>query len=182
MLLLLLRTSNISKIKAKQLVALYYRKFNQDILSYLSINNGDRTRYNALIKKQNDVINKKIDEAYNNYFTEKKEPNNKKTLAVSIAIILKLIESKANTTIATELWRSVNKARLDTIIEKGYQYKTTAHIFDSRTGDDSIWYASTHQIKRVEEPFNYTWNGYERVFMSPPDRPNDRSIVIPFTE
>lgn len=82
--------------------------------------------------------------------------------------------------IRTESWRYVNEARLEEFRKKGYKYKTTYPVKDNRTGDDSLFYYDEHQVKPLNEPFNYVWNGKERVFMTPPDRPNDRNILIPY--
>lgn len=57
--------------------------------------------------------------------------------------------------------------------ELGDMIKILSAIFDARTGSDSY---STHgQMRRMNEPFD-TWYG---PIMAPPDRPNDRSIVVP---
>jgi hypothetical protein len=67
---------------------------------------------------------------------------------------------------------------------------------DSRTGDDSRWVIARQEGGRLntatynlrpewDEPFFYTWTTksgkkYRRVFMAPPDRPNDRAALIPY--
>lgn len=80
--------------------------------------------------------------------------------------------------------------------------KTLYHPRDSRTDQDSLFLIrnASKMVKDVDEPFEYWWKSgskkkpgrgsftgpegggrwYHRVFMSPPDRPNDRSILIPF--
>lgn len=61
--------------------------------------------------------------------------------------------------------------------------KTLYHPIDSRTGKDSLYAAQRNLVVRVDEPFRYEWppgSGKVREFMAPPDRPNDRSILIPF--
>lgn len=80
--------------------------------------------------------------------------------------------------------------------------KTLYHPRDSRTDEDSLFLIknAAKMVKDVDEPFDYWWCGgskkkpgrgsftgpqgggrwYHRVFMSPPDRPNDRSILVPF--
>jgi len=55
----------------------------------------------------------------------------------------------------------------------GDMLKILCATFDDRTGADSI--AVHGQIRRMEEPFD-TWYG---AFMHPPDRPNDREVVVP---
>jgi polyribonucleotide nucleotidyltransferase len=80
----------------------------------------------------------------------------------------------------TEAWREVNEARLKEFQDKGYKYKTTYPIKDDKTGDDSWYYYSLRQIKPINEPFEYIWKGVTRTFMAPPDRPNDRNVLIPY--
>lgn len=58
--------------------------------------------------------------------------------------------------------------------------KTLYHPMDSRTGEDSKKAASMNLIVPLDEPFRYSFKGKERVFFLPPDRPNDRSILIPY--
>lgn len=61
--------------------------------------------------------------------------------------------------------------------------KTLYHPMDSRTGEDSVYASKLKSlIVDVNEPFHYNWKGKERVFMTPPDRPNDRAILIPYRE
>ncbi len=82
--------------------------------------------------------------------------------------------------VRTESWRFVNEKRLEEFKKKGYKYKTTYPVKDDKTGEDSWFYYDEKQVKPIDEPFNYTWEGKERVFMTPPDRPNDRNILIPY--
>ena len=58
--------------------------------------------------------------------------------------------------------------------------KTLYHPMDSRTGKDSQYAESKHLIVPLDEPFKYRWKGKERIFQTPPDRPMDRSILIPY--
>jgi hypothetical protein len=60
--------------------------------------------------------------------------------------------------------------------------KTLYHPMDKRTGKDSKWLNKNNLIVPVDEPFKYTWNGQVREYMAPPDRPNDRSILIPYRD
>ena len=45
-----------------------------------------------------------------------------------------------------------------------------------------IYADKKHLVAEIDEPFIYTWKGKRREFMSPPDRPNDRSILVPYRE
>lgn len=58
--------------------------------------------------------------------------------------------------------------------------KTLIHPMDKRTGADSKALARKNPIVAIDEPFRFTWKGKERVFMAPPDRPNDRAILVPY--
>ncbi len=60
--------------------------------------------------------------------------------------------------------------------------KTLYNPLDSRTADDSKYEESLHLVVPVDEPFEYTWKGKVRRFQAPPDRPNDRQILIPYRE
>jgi hypothetical protein len=61
-------------------------------------------------------------------------------------------------------------------------FKTLMHPMDSRTAEDSKLAAKLHLIVPVDEPFEYEWEGKLRSFMAPPDRPNDRAILVPYRE
>lgn len=62
--------------------------------------------------------------------------------------------------------------------------KTLYHPIDRRTSDDSMWLVEHPLVAEVDRPFQYEWplgSGKIRTYMNPPDRPNDRSILIPFS-
>ncbi len=69
--------------------------------------------------------------------------------------------------------------------------KTLIHPMDHRTGEDSKQAAAKNLIVDIKQPFVYTYVRYlkdgtkreeERIFMTPPDRANDRSILVPYRE
>lgn len=60
--------------------------------------------------------------------------------------------------------------------------KTLFHPMDKRTGEDSKWLNKNNPIIPIDEPFEYKWAGKLRTYMAPPDRPNDRSILIPYRD
>jgi len=57
--------------------------------------------------------------------------------------------------------------------------KTLYHPMDARTSEDSLYARSLNLVVDIDEPFRYQWKGKWRVFFAV-DRPNDRSIVIPY--
>ena len=59
--------------------------------------------------------------------------------------------------------------------------KTLIHPMDTRTGEDSKVLAAKNPIVDIDKPFKYNFNGDVRIFMSPPDRPNDRAILVPYS-
>lgn len=60
--------------------------------------------------------------------------------------------------------------------------KTLIHPMDKRTGPDSKFVAQKNLIVDIDKPFEYKWAGKKRTYMTPPDRPNDRSILVPYRE
>ena len=58
--------------------------------------------------------------------------------------------------------------------------KALWHPIDHRTGEDSLKLSKLHPIVDIDKPFEFEWNGYKRVFMNPPDRPNDRAVLVPY--
>ena len=69
--------------------------------------------------------------------------------------------------------------------------KALMHPIDSRTGQDSKQLAKENPVVDIDEPFVFTFvrrnkDGSvvedRREFMFPPDRPNDRAILVPFRE
>lgn len=87
----------------------------------------------------------------------------------------------------TELHNVYGKAKMNGMMDVRENYlpdlkKTLIHPKDARTGNDSLYAARLNLIADVDEPFKYRWKGKERIFMTPPDRPNDRSILVPFRE
>ena len=54
------------------------------------------------------------------------------------------------------------------------------HPMDSRTADDSKLLKRLDPAVPLDKPFEFTYKGDKRVFMTPPDRPNDRAVMVPF--
>lgn len=87
----------------------------------------------------------------------------------------------------TELHNVYNIGKLSSMEEVQGSYlpdlkKTLIHPMDARTGEDSKFAARKNLIVALDEPFEYTWKGKKRSFMTPPDRPNDRSILVPYRD
>lgn len=60
--------------------------------------------------------------------------------------------------------------------------KTLFHPMDKRTGDDSKRLNANNPIVNVDEPFIESSLGYKKEYMAPPNRPNDRAILIPYRD
>lgn len=58
--------------------------------------------------------------------------------------------------------------------------KTLMHPMDQRTGDDSKALAREHPAIPVNQEFVQVWGKYTFRFMNPPNRPNDRAIMVPY--
>jgi hypothetical protein len=83
----------------------------------------------------------------------------------------------ADRIVRTEVMGASNRAAWNGMREAdkqlGDMVKILSATFDDRTGADS--YAVHGQIRRIDEPFEW-WDG---AYMHPPNRPNDREVVIP---
>lgn len=107
-------------------------------------------------------------------------------VVVRIGKFFQAEEWKLHRIVRTELHNIYNVGKLNGMGELVDQdiipdlFKTLMHPMDGRTGKDSEYAASKHLVARIDEPFKYTWNGKKRVFMAPPDRPNDRAILVPY--
>jgi hypothetical protein len=87
--------------------------------------------------------------------------------------------------VRTELHNIYNVSKMGGFLEVRDQYmpnlkKTLYHPMDSRTGDDSQKAARLKLIVDIDKPFQYSFKEEVRTFMAPPDRPNDRAILIPY--
>lgn len=84
----------------------------------------------------------------------------------------------------TELHNVYNLSKLNGMSEIKEKHipdlkKSLIHPIDDRTGEDSKILAKVNPIVPINKPFKMTYKGKERVFMHPPDRPNDRAILVP---
>ena len=96
--------------------------------------------------------------------------------------------------VRTESHKIFNSAKLMAYGEFREQHfpdlmKRLYHPMDNRTADDSKQLARIDPEIPLDKPFKFTYKyrrkdgtvkEYKRVFMTPPDRPNDRSSIIPF--
>lgn len=86
--------------------------------------------------------------------------------------------SWAERILRTETMAAVNRAAHDVMrqseVEAGETYRILAATFDDRTGWDS--YQVHGMVRGMEEPFE---DGLGNVYLTPPNRPNDREVVVP---
>lgn len=85
----------------------------------------------------------------------------------------------------TEFHNVYNMGKMNGLIETRDEVlpdlmKTLIHPMDARTGSDSVFAARLNMIVPIDEPFTYMWQGKKRIYMTPPDRPNDRSVLVPY--
>jgi len=72
--------------------------------------------------------------------------------------------------------KSMERVKSDTIPDLK---KTLIHPMDNRTGEDSIELAADNPIIPLDKPFRQKFKGQTYEFMAPPNRPNDRAILVP---
>jgi len=94
---------------------------------------------------------------------------------------------KAHRIVRTEMHSIYNISKIDGMLSIRDKYipdlkKMLIHPMDNRTAQDSKELAKQNPIVDIEKPFVQVYNGKKYVFMAPPNRPNDRAILIPFRE
>lgn len=87
--------------------------------------------------------------------------------------------------VRTELHNIYNRGKINgmfDIREKSIPdlQKTLFHPMDKRTGKDSKRLAANNPIVDLDKPFIENSTGKTLEYMAPPNRPNDRAILIPF--
>ena len=91
--------------------------------------------------------------------------------------------------VRTEMHNIYNVAKLRTFSDIKKKVlkdlkKTLIHPIDGRTGRDSVIAAAKNLIVEIDKPFRYSFKQgskiIKREFMAPPDRPNDRAILVPY--
>ena len=96
-------------------------------------------------------------------------------------------EWKINRIARTELHNIYNISKLKSMEKTKEEFipdlkKALFHPMDARTGEDSEELARLNLAVPLDKPFKFRFKGQERVFMAPPDRPNDRAILVPFRD
>lgn len=96
-------------------------------------------------------------------------------------------EWKLHRLVRTELHNIYNKGKLlglDEIQDKDMPdlKKTLFHPMDKRTGDDSKRLSQKNPIVPINQPFVENSTGKRLSYMAPPNRPNDRAILIPYRD
>lgn len=89
--------------------------------------------------------------------------------------------------VRTEMSNAYNVGKIRGMQETRDQFmpdlkKTLWHPMDSRTGKDSRKLAQDNPIVDVDEEFVEDSTGKTKRYMAPPNRPNDRAILIPYRE
>lgn len=94
-------------------------------------------------------------------------------------------EWKLSRIVRTELHQVYNLGKQNGMLEIRDEYlpdmqKALIHPMDSRTGKDSKELAAQNPIVDIDKPFIQKYKGKTYTFMVPPNRPNDRAILIPY--
>lgn len=96
-------------------------------------------------------------------------------------------EWKVNRIVRTEMANIYNFSKLNTLVEVKKNNisnlkKSLMHPIDKRTAEDSKELAAKNPIVDLDKPFTFVYKDKKRSFMFPPDRPNDRAIMVPYTQ
>lgn len=111
----------------------------------------------------------------------------RKTLSQAVSdleVFTRSQEWKMFRIVRTELHNIYNVAKMDSFSSIKKQFvpdlkKSLVHPMDDRTAEDSIELAKKNPIIDIDKPFVQNYNGKELTFMAPPNRPNDRAILVP---
>ena len=139
-------------------------------------------RYNASINVYNDTIRADIQRELTKSIVKRENYTAAKR---GVARILGQWPGwKAARIARTELHNIYNSSKITAMVNTRDKYipglmKTVIIPMDNRTENDSKYLKKLNLIVPIEKPFKYKWDGKVREFVSPPDRPNDRSILVP---
>lgn len=114
----------------------------------------------------------------------------RKTLSQTVndlEVYMKMDQWKVHRIVRTELHQIYNVSKMGGMDNIKKQFipdlkKSLVHPMDDRTAQDSKELASKNPIIDIDKPFIQNYNGKELRFMAPPNRPNDRAILIPYRE
>lgn len=114
----------------------------------------------------------------------------RKTLSQTVndlEIYMRQDQWKVHRIVRTELHQIYNVSKMSGMGEIKKKFvpdlkKSLVHPMDDRTGIDSKELAKRNPIIDIDKPFKQDYNGKEMIFMAPPNRPNDRAILIPYRE
>jgi hypothetical protein len=114
----------------------------------------------------------------------------RKSLTQVVADMEMLMRSdtwKVQRIVRTELHQIYNVSKMSGFGEIKKQFvpdlkKSLVHPMDDRTAEDSKELAAKNPIIDIDKPFVQHYNGKRLTFMAPPNRPNDRAILIPYRE
>ena len=108
-------------------------------------------------------------------------------VTVSLQKFMDVKKWRAQRLVRTEMHNIFNASKILSYSEVKKEYlpdlkKALWHPMDERTADDSLKLRKIHPVVSIEQPFVFKWKGEKRVFMNPPDRPNDRAVLVPYRE
>lgn len=115
------------------------------------------------------------------------------TAAVKVSKFIASNIDKGKLIFRTEQHKILNNAKLLAYGEFRNEYfpdlkKALFHPMDKRTGDDSKQLNALGPVVPLDKPFEFVYvrkladgsvKKVKRVFMTPPDRPNDRATIVP---
>lgn len=146
---------------------------------------------NILLNKYDSSIaayNESLRNGIQGFLTQSLVQNKPWTQTVNeMGMQLNLQEWKLARIVRTELHNIYNVSKNNGLLEIRDQYlpdlkKTLYHPMDSRTGEDSKQMAKQNKVVDIDKPFVFIVDGKKQTFYTPPNRPNDRAILIPYRE
>lgn len=140
-------------------------------------------RYQTSIARYNFDLRTKMQQELANAVAERKTSFH---AVQSVQSVLNVDEWKVRRIVRTELANIYSLSKLMGMQEAKESItpdllKTVYNPLDHRTAEDSKRFEAMRQIIPLEQDFEYVYNkkGDIRRFAAPPDRPNDRGVLIP---
>lgn len=153
-----------------------------EILNSLESENLLMNRYQSSVDRYSDGMRDFIQRELTQAIISAESPTR---LINRISDELKLKEWQIARITRTELHNTYNMTKNDGMVDIKKTLipdlkKSLFHPMDSRTGNDSKLADRLSLVVDIDKPFKYNFNGKERVFFNPPDRPNDRAIMTAY--
>lgn len=138
-------------------------------------------RYKSSLKNYNVSTRTRVQQQVANAVIERKYNYE---VVQAVGGVLDSEEWKVRRIVRTELANIYSLSKLNSMMRVRDEtapdmMKTIYNPMDARTGEDSKYLEKMKMIIPLEDDFEFTYKGVEYSFSAPPNRPNDRGVLVP---